>query len=155
MNNSKEIIKDNIRILMTQTGFNSYEKLSKATKVNVNTIKSWFGKSKTVYPKLNTLDTFCNALNIKTSDLFILNKEFIFYKNIQNNSRKQFIKNFNELMIKKALSRSDIEEILSSKIYPPTLYSYLRKKNGRTIPIDVIDEICNLLEIEPYTLLKH
>ena len=153
MISSRNIILDNIHILQIQEGINSYSALSACSGINENTIKSWFS-SKDVYPRLSTLDIFCNAFQMYTYELFIPTSPFQHNSSKPNNSRDCFIYNFKSLCLdKKILSFGEMSHLCCGYISSDTLKSYLRQKNGRTIPIYNIDVIAELFNIKPYQLL--
>ena len=86
--------------------------LSDYAHIPESTIKSWFSPQKIdsgnpVYPRLSTLDKLCDALEIHTSDLFILTSDFSHPYISNNNSLKAFQYNFNRICLEKGLASAN------------------------------------------------
>lgn len=92
--------------------------LSDYAHIPESTIKSWFSPQKIdsgnpVYPRLSTLDKLCDALEIHTSDLFILTSDFS-HPYISNNNS---LRRFNTILIEFALKKDWPLRIAESIIY--------------------------------------
>lgn len=137
--------------------------LSDYVHIPESTIKSWFSPQKIdsgnpVYPRLSTLDKLCDALEIHTSDLFILTSDFSHPYISNNNSLKAFQYNFNKICLEKGLASANSrinylffdEDTYTRK---ELFYSYLRNDPARIIPIPRLDMIAMRLDVETYELL--
>ncbi len=150
------IVLDNIRVLGKIHNLNTYKRLSQYTSIPVSTIGSWYSKNreKQVCPRLDTLDKLCDAFLIHTSELFIPENRFSVKSNSKNNSMKCFRSNLDRISTVKALARPKDRIISLFDEDSNRYYSYMRKQNGRSIPIPEIDYLASKLNTTTYELLK-
>lgn len=161
-NDSLQIILDNINVIKNRKRLSSFYELSQKSGISPTTISSWYSKArgKPVLPRLKTLDKLCDSLEIHTSDLFIPESQFEHEFSRANNSMEAFRINFKSICIEKGLItvQSQIYTIFSFNpddfdSSKERYYSYFRKQNGRSIPIDQLDLIANKLNIHSHQLL--
>lgn len=158
VNNSLPIILDNIKVLGLINRLDTYRKISQFTSIPLATIGSWYAckHKKPTYPKLSTLDRLCDSFNIHTSELFIPESKFQNTYVGPNDSMKCFRTNLNRICIEKTFVRpKDRINLLCNweESGREHYYSYLRKKDGKIIPIHELDRYANLLDIQSYELL--
>ena len=159
MSNTKResinIVLDNIRVVGNVHHLDTYLKLSEHTSIPVSTIKSWYSK-KNSYPKLSTLDHFCDAFLIHTSQLFVESNKFENKWEFPNDSMACFRYNLDRICFDKAIPRPKdrIKLLFDDDGGVNRYYSYLRENNGNSIPIPELDEIARKLKVDTYDLLK-
>lgn len=153
-NKTREIILGNIRILQNKHCLETYEEFGNFTKINPNTIKSWFA-SKGGSPKLTTLDSIADCFSTSTSELLKLNNDKMLMYKFKNNSRINFGKNFKVICLRnKIYSRKELYEKFEGKISKYTIDSYLRDKNPIVPPIKTLDLMAKRLNAQVYEFVK-
>lgn len=142
----------NIERLMREREYRSYAQAARISGVNLSTLKSWMCGRK--YPRLKTLDAFCDGLYIRTWELFREGPEFS-RADRANHSDKTAIVNFRACLLEKKLLRT--EEILAyfqGELSLDEYRSYLRNTDGRNIPLPKLERLAALLEVPLWKLLK-
>lgn len=163
MNDSKTVIADNIIRIKSMRAV-TLSGLSDLTGIGLATLKSW-SRCKS-YPRLKTLDAFCDGLQIHTSDMLEEGTRFSTPYTEKNDSHRRFFVNFidrcNALQLindaeKLAFFNDDAlndgetdRDVVSSD----ALSSYRRRTNGRQIPIKKLDFMADRFGIKSFTLLR-
>lgn len=164
MNNSKVVIADNL-IRLKSLRATTLSELADLTGVKLSTLKSWC-QSKS-FPRLKSLDMFCDKLHIHTSDMFEEGTQFLTPYSGANTSHKRFLINFiSQCNAHHLLNDADIlaflnnyDEIMNAEtdrdiISIDALQSYKRKTSGRQIPINKLDFIADQFKIKSFSLLR-
>ncbi len=158
VNDSLEIVLDNIKVLGSLNRLNTYRQISHFTSIPLSTLGSWYStkRKKKIYPRLSTLDKLCDAFTIHTSELFKPKNDFQTSYNKPNNSMLCFRTNLNKICNEKTYaSAKDRIDLLYS--FDPSgrdhYYSYVSVAKGRSIPIYELDRYANILSILSYELL--
>lgn len=158
INNSIIIILDNIKVLCNSKKLTTYKDISDYTGISISTIATWYSpkRKQQVLPRLKTLDKMCDKFKVHTSDLFIKESEFKHKYSGPNNTMNNFKVNFERICIEKSHTKikDRIDLLFGGANGHERYYSYMRKKNPRSIPIDALDEIANKLNIETVELVK-
>lgn len=145
--NSMIIVRDNIKRLQTRERLLTYNALHFKTDINASTLRNWF--SKDIYPPLAKLDKLCDALQIHTADLFILNSDFSHEYTKPNHSAENFLINFEKICIEKMIFTIEKKADIIGSIELYKAYFYTK----RPIATARLDGIAQALNVDTYQLL--